>query len=184
MKLIQNIKHAAGVRTLFKEPEGERQCKGMNFHSAQRIGILYKDEDEPHFNQIRNYCKSLKDKYDIKSIMVIGYVDLVYKKLPVWQAQKLEYSFFTKDDVNWQMKPIRHVEPFLQEDFDMLIDLSGGNVLPLNFVLKQSRAKMKVGLKGTRAERFCDFLIEMGANPGLDKFVDQLNLYLSNPKIK
>jgi hypothetical protein len=82
------------------------------------------------------------------------------------------------------MKPIRHVEPFLQEDFDMLIDLSGGNVLPLNFVLKQSRAKMKVGLKGTRAERFCDFLIEMGANPGLDKFVDQLNLYLSNPKIK
>jgi hypothetical protein len=50
--------------------------------------------------------------------------------------------------------------------------------------MKESRAKMKVGLRGTKAERYCDFILNMGNQFGISSFVEQLNSYLSNPKIR
>lgn len=184
MKLVRKIKQAAGGRFLRNEAEPKRERRGSNFNSAQRIGILYQDVDEPYFNKVKNYAKFLKDEFDIKSVICLGYVDEVKKKLPAWQLQKLELNFFSREDLNWHYKPVQNVATFLQEDFDMLIDLSGGNVVPLNYVMKESKARMKVGLKGSRTERYCDFLLNMGEAPSTDKFIEQLNLYLSNPKIK
>lgn len=184
MKLFNKIKHSSGNRALKKEAEVERLKRGANFHSANRIGIIYKDIDEPHYNKVKAYAKLLKDKFPIKGIAVLGYIDLPYKQLPVWQSQKLEFQYFTHDDLSWNRKPVRQVNDFVMEDFDILIDLSDGNVLPLNFLLKMSKAKMKVGLAHTAAEPFCDFLIDLGNQPAIDKYVDQINLYLSNPKIK
>ena len=184
MKMVRRIKQAAGARFLRQEAEPQRERKGSNFNSAQRIGILYLDQDEPYFNKVRNYAKYLKDEFDIKSVIALGFVDEVNKKLPIWQLQKLELNYFTREDLNWHYKPILNVQKFVSEDFDMLIDLSGGNCVPLNYVLKESKAKMKVGLKGSKCERYCDFLLNMGEQPSTDKFIEQLNLYLSNPKIK
>ena len=184
MKLVRRIKQAAGGRFLRNEAEPQRERRGSNFNSARRIGLLYLDSDEPHFIKVRNYSKFLKDEFDIKSVICLGYVDEVKKKLPVWQLQKLELNYFSREDLNWHYKPIQNVATFLQEDFDILIDLSGGNVVPLNYVMKESKARMKVGLKGSRCDRYCDFLLNMGDAPSADKFIEQLNLYLSNPKIK
>jgi hypothetical protein len=47
-----------------------------------------------------------------------------------------------------------------------------------------SKAKMKVGALGSRAARNCDFILNMGNQYGADKYIVQLNAYLSNPKIK
>jgi len=43
---------------------------------------------------------------------------------------------------------------------------------------------MKVGLKGSAAEKYSDFIIDMSNQFGIAKYVEQLNLYLSNPHIK
>lgn len=184
MKAVRNIKEALGRRALRSEQEPTRIRRGGNFNSAQHIGLLYIDSDEPHFNLVRSYAKLLKEKYGVKNVSALGFVNENAKRIPVWQAQKLEFTFFSKDDLNWHLKPIQNIEKFTKEEFDILIDLSGGNSLPLNFILKQSRAMMKVGLRGTRGEKYYDFLLNMGGNSSTDKFIEQLNLYLSNPKIK
>lgn len=184
MNLIRRIKHAAGGRLLRNEAEPSRRRQGFNFHSAERVGLLYKDQDEPHFNKVRAYAKLLKDEFGIKSVRAIGFVDEINKRLPVWQAQKLEFEYFTREDLNWHFRPVQKVQSFLEEEFDILIDLSDGNDVPLNFILKMSTAKMKVGRKGSRAERYCDFILNVVDTASMQDFISQLNNYLSNPKIR
>lgn len=184
MKFIQRIKESVGLRFLKREEEPNRERRGFNFNSAGRIGILYLDADEQHFNKIKGYAKQLKDQFEVKSVVCLGFVNEVKKRFPVYQLQKLELNYFAKEDLNWHLKPQNNIETFVKEDFDILIDLSGGDAVPLNYVLKESRAKMKVGLRGTRGEEYYDFLLNMGNNPSVEKIIEQLNMYLSNPKIK
>lgn len=184
MKAVQNIKEIAGRRALRKELEPDRLRGGCNFNSAQHVGLLYIDSDEAHYNFIRNYARFIREKYGVKNVSAIGFVNEPLKRIPVWQSQKLDFSFFSKDDLSWNLKPINNVQKFVEMGFDMLIDLSGGNNLPLNFILKQNKAKMKVGMHGTKGEKYYDFLLNMGPNASIEKFAEQLNMYLSNPKIK
>jgi hypothetical protein len=148
------------------------------------VAFLYLDSDEDFFKTLKKYAKYLKENFNIKSVMIMGFVDQPDKKLPIWQQHKLESDFFSRSNLNWHLKPVTGVKKFLEEDFDILIDFSGGNVLPLNYLLKESKAKMKVGALGSRAARNCDFILNMGNQYGADKYIVQLNAYLSNPKIK
>lgn len=184
MKLGRKIKESFGARMLHREVEPLRLRKGFNFNSAESVGIIYKDTDEEFFKNLREYSAYLKSHFNIRSVFLLAYVDEPEKRIPSWQQHKLELDFFTRQHLNWHQRPIEVVEKFVNQDFDILIDFSGGNVLPLNFILKESRAKMKVGMRGTRAERYCDFILNMGEQFGMTKFVEQLNAYLSNPKIK
>lgn len=184
MKAVKNIREAIGRRVLRNEPEANRNRRGANFNSAENIGILYLDSDEPHYNMIRNYARLLKEKFGVKHVFCLGFVNAPEKHLPVWQAQKLEMNFFTRDDLNWHLKPVKNIDKFVQHELDILIDLSGGNHLSMNYILKQSRAGMKVGRNGTRGEMYYDFLMNVENETSADKFIEQLNLYLSNPKIK
>ena len=79
---------------------------------------------------------------------------------------------------------MQNVSKFTKEDFDILIDLSNGDHVPLNFIFKESKARMKVGLRDSRAALQCDFMIDLGDNPTIDKYLQNLDVYLSNPQIK
>jgi hypothetical protein len=183
MKAGQAIKEKLALRKLRKTAEPMRNRTGFNFHSADRVGIIYEDSDEPFYKKLRDYAAFLKSTYSLKSVFLLGYIPLPDKQLPPWQQHKLESEYFTKSEVNWQMQPSGAADKFVRDEFDMLIDLSSGNSIPLNFVMKQSRAKMKVGIAGTRSASCCDLIINLGDTPTIDQFVKQLNTYLSNPKI-
>ncbi len=184
MKLLKKIKEAVGSRILHQEVEPVRLRKGFNFNSAESVGIIFKDADEAFYQNLKDYASYLKNNFSIQKVSLLAFVDEPEKRLPAWQQHTPTADYFARQQLNWHQRPTSGVEDFIQQDFDILIDFSGGNVLPLNFVLKESRAKMKVGMRGTRAERYCDFILNMGNQFGMDKFVEQLNSYLSNSKIR
>ncbi len=184
MKIVKSLKSAIGKRKLTKETEPVRLRQGFNFYSAKRVAFLYIDSDEDFFQKIKQYASYLKANYGIKTVNMLGFVQRGEKQIPAWQQHVLESDFFTLNDLNWYHRPVKQVSNFVVEDYDILIDFSGGETVPLNFVLKESKAHMKVGLKGSGAERYYDFIIDMGNQFGIAKFVEQLNLYLSNPHIK
>jgi len=184
MKMTRSLKEKVGWIKLAREAEPTRTRRGSNFIQAKKIGILYRDEDERTYNRIRTFAKSLKEAYHIQTIQVLGFVDAPDKRLPVYQQRKLEYDFLSLSDVSWAFRPIRNVRNFLEHEFDILIDLSGGNQLPLAYVLKRSTSSMKVGWKSSRTESYCDVTIEMGGSVSPDLFIQQLNLYLGNTQIK
>jgi hypothetical protein len=183
-RTMQRLKKTLGVRLFHQEAEPLRLRKGCNFHSAERVAFIYLDSDEEFFKSLKKYAKYLKENFNIKSVMMMGFVDQPDKKIPIWQQHKLESDFFSRSNLNWYLKPVSGVKNFIEDDFDILIDFSGGNTLPLNYVFKESKAKMKVGALGSRAARNCDFILNMGNQFGVDKYIVQLNAYLSNPKIK
>jgi hypothetical protein len=184
MKLPKRVRQIVGSRILRNEVEPVRLRKGFNFNSADKIGIIYLDQDEAFYKEIIGYSNFLKSNFNISKVMLLAFVDEIEKKIPAWQSHKVDAAFFTRKNLNWHMRPVSGIENFVEDDFDILIDFSGGNSLPLNFILKESKAKMKVGLRGTRAERYCDFILNMGNQFGVSNFVEQLNSYLSNPKIR
>jgi len=184
MSIMKRIREFFGSRILRAEEEPVRIRTGSNFHSADRVAIIYRDMDETFFKDLRDYAKYLKENFKIKSVYLLAFVDEPEKKIPAWQQHKLELEYFTRNDLNWHLRPVTNADIFVKEDFDILIDFSGGNVVPLNFILKESASRMKVGMRGTRAERYCDLMIDMGNQFGVAKYVEQLNSYLSNPKIR
>lgn len=184
MKFLDSIRTYIGKRMLSKEIEPVRIRQGFNFNSAKRVAIIYLDSDEDFFKKIKQYTNFLKSSYGIKSVHMMGFVNRKEKQVPAWQQHVLESDFFTRNDLNWYMRPIKRVSNFIIEDFDILIDFSGGETVPVNFVFKESKAHMKVGLKGSASEKYCDFIIDMSNQFGIAKYVEQLNLYLSNPHIK
>ena len=184
MKFVEKIKLSAGRRALGKLTDVSRMRSGSNFHDAQSIGIMYVDADERYFNKIKAFAKYLKDKFGVRHVRCVGFVNDSSKNLPIWQSQKLEFEYFTKDDLNWYLRPVQNVSKFTKEDFDILIDLSNGDHVPLNFIFKESKARMKVGLRDSRAALQCDFMIDLGDNPTIDKYLQNLDVYLSNPQIK
>lgn len=169
---------------LAKEIEPVRIRQGFNFNSAKRVAIIYLDSDEDFFKKIKQYTNFLKSSYGIKSVHMMGFVNRSEKQVPIWQQHVLESDFFTRNDLNWYLRPVKRISNFIVEDFDILIDFSGGESVPINFVIKESKAHMKVGLKGSTAEKYSDFIIDMTNQFGIAKYVEQLNLYLSNPHIK
>ena len=184
MKIAKPLRNSFGRKMLRKELDAVRVRRGYNFNSAHSIGIIYKDIDESFYKAIREYAQFLKANFEVKTVKALGYVDEIPKKIPNYQQHALDFDYFSKEDVNWYGKPIKGIESFINEDFHILLDFSGGGVLPLNYVLKESRACMKVGVKGTMGDRYCDLIIDMGQVAGVDKFVEHLNQYLSNSKIR
>jgi hypothetical protein len=184
MKIVDQVKHKAGLQMLRKQPEPSRMKQAFHFDNASSIGVLYLDDDERYFNKIRAFCKELKDKPNIKSIKALGFVNTKEKMLPIWQSQKLEFGYFTQDDLNWHLRPINRVTAFRNEDFDILIDLTGGNNVPSLYIFKESKAKMKVSLQSTRAESYADFMLIMKTSPTLEELILQLKKYLGNSALK
>lgn len=184
MTVGKKIRELAGRRALRSEAHPVRNRRGFNFTTAGTIGLLYKDVDEELFKKIRQYTRQLKEQFGIKYVYVMGFVDETDKRLPVYQSRKLEFDFFSQSDINWHMKPVRRVAGFLKHELDILIDLSSGNELPINFLMKASPASMKIGLKGSRSEKYADLVIDLGATPATERYFEQLNTYLSNNRIR
>jgi hypothetical protein len=184
MGIVQSFKRKAGRYFLDREDEIKRNKGGSNFATANHVALLYNDEDEAKFKKIKSYVKYLHEEHGIRKVMAFGFIDTDKKNVPAWHAHKLEFEYFTREDLNWHLKPSRDVRTFTDQEFDMLIDLTHQDCVPIKYVLAHSCAKMKVGRKGTVSEGHYDFLIDMKDEVSIDKFIDQVNFYLSNFKIQ
>ena len=184
MGLVQNVKNKVGRYFLGRENETKRNKGGSNYASAGHVALLYKDDDEDFFKRIKSYVRYFHEEHGIRRVMALGFVDTDEKNVPPWHAHKLEFEYFTRKDLNWHLKPSRDVKSFTDHEFDVLIDLTDEDCVPLKYVLMHSKAKMKVGRKGTVSEEQYDLLLDMQGDKSLDKFIDQVNFYLTNFKIQ
>jgi hypothetical protein len=184
VKIVQKVKTKAAAQMLKKMPEPIRVKRAFHFGSASSIGIIYQDDDERFFNKIRQFAKEVKEQFGVKTIRAIGYVPLKEKMLPIWQSQKLEFGYFTEDDLNWHLKPIQRITAFKNEEFDILIDLSDGNSFPIAYLFKESKAKMKVCRDNTENGKFGDLLLMLPSPFQFEKYLQNIKSYLGNPALQ
>lgn len=152
-----------------------RNKKFINLKDASSLAIVYylkKDED---YTAVSDFVESLK-KRGLR-VKALGYVKdrhLTQKYLP-----KLTYDYFYDKDLNWFGKPGgNYVRDFLDKPFDVLVDLSSGETVPINFVTANSSARFKVGRFKQENQVLFDLMIKQDYND-LKSFIKEVEHYLN-----
>jgi hypothetical protein len=143
MKWLNNIKVFAGERILNNQLRDiKRTPEVCTLKDAESIGIIYNDTEYVSFEIIRNLVKDLTQ--ESKKIMVLGYVDS--KDLIDNYLYRKGFDFFSKNELNWYFKPVSPlVDAFVQEPFDLLINLSLDDHYPIRYITSLSTPRFKTG---------------------------------------
>ena len=105
-------------------PRPERERKGCSLSNAQSVGLVYLERDHKRFREIKELFKTLKEKFGVRRVGMMSFVDEDPKDTPTWLVKKLDSGYFCKGDLNWHGWPVKEFEAFVDTPFDILIDLN------------------------------------------------------------
>jgi len=117
-------------------------------------------------------------QHERKEVKALGYVkekNLVSRFLP-----KLSYDFFSRKDINWlNVSGQARVKDFIARDFDLLIDLSLQDSLPLRYIAGLSMSLCRVGRFSEKNTDYYDFMIDIPQAATLKEYIRQITHYLT-----
>ena len=158
------MKFAAGLRSKYSEYTlrknirlQKRAVKSCNINNAKTVGILFNATHSVSFEIVKTLVKELSGKSRI--IMVLGFVDS--KQMIDHYLYRKGFEFFTRNDLNWYDKPENEgVNEFIDQNFDILINLNLEDNYPIRYILALSKASFKVG-RVTTSHNHHDFMIDI-----------------------
>ena len=153
-----------------------RVKKHVDFKEAVSVGILFLLEDEPKFKQLDMLVKNLtKQGKDVKMLGLFN-----DKVLPNFFIQKLKIDIFTKKDVNFLGRPSGDViKEFIEKPFDILLDFTETEILPMDYILGMSKAGFKAGRYREDMVKVMDLMIQKPENMDFDTFIKTTIDYIS-----
>ena len=177
LSIISSIRQHSGRLALKREASRiRRERKVINMEEASKVGILYYLEDEATYPKVSAYVKKLQDAG--KKVKALGYVE--DKRLTVQLLPKLSFDFLYPSGLSWNYKSVStHAKDFIEEDYDILIDLGMDDHFPLIYITGTSKARFKVGLKSDRRSPYLDLMIDLKEKDGLDDLIKQVDHYVS-----
>jgi hypothetical protein len=177
---FENIKAKLGNLRFAKEvAKMERQSEAVGFDAAKKIGLLYDATDPSDFETIKQYVKEVRAQS--KEVMALGFVDK--KELSGNQFAQLGLEFFSKKNLNWKMIPNnRAVVNFINERFDVVINLAKNEIFPLRYIAALSKARFRVGRFDKHFTYCYDLMIQSESNGDLKQFIGEAENYLRKIK--
>ena len=176
MKIIDNIRLRIAKKNLASELENlKRDVRSTDFDSVRSVGILYYLPDEDTYKTL----EMLVEKFNSAKIKtrVVAFHD--GKITPHYFIPKLQQDIITKSSVGFNLKPTGlFVNDFINEPFDLLIDLSLECYYPLLHLAAMSKAHMKVGRHTDLHEKIFDFMFTVNNDIPLSEYIDLLIHYL------
>ena len=176
MNTLTKLRMAAGnliFMRQIRQPQKRRQV--VSFREARKIGMLYDATEESDFETVKQYVKTIRA--DHKEAFALGYVDR--KELSRNQFAQLGLDFFTKKDLKWNMIPQSlEVRNFINEPFDILINLNSGSCFPLNYITALSKARFRIGRYNKNLVNNFDMMIDAGNSTSLGNFIKETDRYL------
>jgi len=176
MEIIKSTKIKIGslyLRGKVKRFQRRREMK--NYSSSSTIGILFDATSKDDFKPVKDFLSYLT-KLGLK-VYIIGYVDK--NKIDDFYMSRKGFNFISKKDLNWLCMPnLAFVDDFIKMELDILLDLTDGNIFPLNSISTRSKALCKVG-KFNKTNDFYDLMLDVQENCTLDYYIEQLRYYLT-----
>ena len=177
MKLFDRLKEWMGIRRLLRDLPQDRKPIARNLGLARKVAIVYVVEDEAAHNYVKNYVKRVKEELGISNIMALGYSD--QKVMPHYLHARLNFDAICQKDLNWYRIPQGNaVQNFMAEEFEVLIDLTLEDRLPVQYILAKSRARFKVGRWSDSNKKILDMMIDMAGSRSLPQLIQQVHHYL------
>jgi len=162
----------------------QRGAKGTSLNRAQRIALIYINQNERRHKDVKLLAKRLIQEYNLKRVMRFTYVDSKKKDIPNWQMQKLDSGFICQNDLNFWGKPEDNMDLFCQEPFDILINLESSLPVPLIYTVRNSRAAMKIAVRQDCRNEDYDVLIEPKAGESREHQIDRLLKFLTTTQLQ
>lgn len=175
--MFTSIRTSIGNYLLKRESAGVTRKRSMiNLDGAKRIGIIYPLFAIPDYSAVESFVSDLqKERKDVRALGYVQHKELVSRFLP-----KLSYDFFSQKEVNWYLRPKNNrVNDFILTEFDLLIDLTMGDYLPLKFVAGLSRARCKVGPFSENTMKYHDLMIKVGTTTRMHELIQLIRHYLT-----
>ena len=178
MSFINDLKQKAGRYFLRKKKGGQRIVETKNFELSSSIGLLFNSNSESDFILVKQYRKHLQAEYGIKKVEALGWIN--DKEFPDYAVSQRGFTFLNASMTNWHMLPEgEDFDSFVKKPFDILIDLTFTEVVPLRFALTQSKANMKVGRYHDADYSLYDLTLNLPENSLLDEYLKQMDKYLN-----
>ncbi len=177
MSIVKKTRKKVGEYLLKKEFSAiQRKREVVNFNDAETIALIFDATDREDFEIIKKYIKKLKGNK--KKVRALGFYD--GKEEPTLMSSKLEYDFFSRKQLKWYLKPNDPIiDNFLQEPFEVLINLCMDYKTPLLYVTALSKANFKVGREHSKFAPYYDMMIKVEENTKLHVFIETLEKYLT-----
>ena len=181
MKLRKAIRAKLGHMQFMKELKKVRfKREVVGFDQANKIGLLYDATDEKDYEIVKSYVKTVRSTYK-KDILAMGFVDK--KTLPTAQFAQYGLDFFTRKDLNFKMIPVNPiVQNFINEKFDILINLNSGKCFPLQYIAAMSHARFRVGRYVRTATDSYDMMVQIKGEPAIKVVIDEIEHFLKQLK--
>ena len=132
--------------------------KFVNYSDAKTVLLLFESDFMEKNIAIRNIIRTMNAEG--KKVTAWGYIDKKLVNTPILP----DFRILNNQDLDFFRKP---KEQFLQEiaelNFDLLIDLTVREIIPLQYLALHSNATLKTGLKKNKIPIY-DFMIEIHNN--------------------
>lgn len=170
MAFIENIRSFI-ISQLIRNKKRNKQLRFTDLERANSIGIIFK-ADNPNNNQtIVSFANQLKNSN--KDIQLLGYIHKRDEQL------NYPFPFISDKELTWYGKPGGGtVGYFIRNPFDILINFTTNNCLPLNYIAAVSAAKFRVGFNQSEALDYYDFMLVGNEKDNANNLIYNLNKYL------
>lgn len=158
MNLTGGIRKKVGDYVLQKNTRSrKRKVQSCNLQQAKSIGVLYNATEVFSFEIVKDLVKQLSET--AKEVMVLGYVDS--KQMIDHYLYRKGFEFFTRTHLNWYYRPVSDsIDPFINKEFDILLNLNLDETYPVKYILAMSKAKFKAGVY-SEGQELLDLMIDI-----------------------
>ncbi|HOK36921.1 MAG TPA: hypothetical protein PK642_03635 [Paludibacteraceae bacterium] len=159
-----------------------REKRFINYDQARNFLLIFESDENEKNLPIKKIIEKLKS--DDKKVTAIGYLN----KKKLCTPFLLDYKIFNSRQTNFFKKPNEFILKELRNyQFDIVIDLSFHNVIPLQYVVLYVNAFLKVGLKNADLSIY-DFIFnitnqfkeELSFFDNINNIFNQIIFYLKN----
>lgn len=179
MSILKTIKQAIAngyIKLELKDRPRERKPSRFAFKEIKSVGILVDATKPEDFELVKRYVLYLREHR--KRVKVVGFFNS--KQIPDMAFSKLEYDFFSLKELNWFGKPSSiFIQNFIDEEYDLLIDLNVQNLFPLKYISALSKANFKVGKYLKNDLEIFDMMIDSDDSKSLKYFLRQVDTYIT-----
>jgi len=151
-----------------------RSKRVFNLRDAKRIVVLFDATKVRDVKLVKSFVSKFSRGKEV--VTALGYVDDNHKSFD--HISVLHFDFFSKGQLSWYGKPKGMViNNFLNQNYDILIDLSLKVHYPLTYLAAAASAKYKVGRFRKDISIF-DLKIDDRKNASLEAFIQKITDFL------
>ncbi len=172
MGFIQDLK-VKYHRYKFKNAvQNQRTARtSVNFADARTVGLLFDGTDLAQRERVIKFGKELEKQG--KKVRLLG---LMRTKE---DTSNIAFPTFNLKDLDLALLPSKSSEAqdFMQREFDVLLNLTLTETIPLEYIAALSKAKFRVGPVTDKTVCY-ELMIDVSKNKTLDAFIKQAMLFL------